>query len=234
MLATGAALGGFAAGIWGIYPAFLIDGATFILSALLIVPLWVGPHPPLIDLPQHAGQVSAALAWLPGSSTHRAVFELNPFTPYLGSYLVAGPLVALFGPSTGLRLALSLALMALLDLPVAQRAIAANAERQGGQIALPAGGFYLWFHVGDAWEFTERLAREGGALVSPGDFYGAAGDGFVRVAVVLEGIFLGVGDTMYAFCCNIAGMWGVRVLGTVLMVRVFGFGLQAAWGAMVA
>ena len=37
------------------------------------------------------------------------------------------------------RLALSLALMALLDLPVAQRAIAANAERQGGQIALPAG-----------------------------------------------------------------------------------------------
>ena len=54
------------------------------------------------------------------------------------------------------------------------------------------------------------------------------------VAVVLEGIFLGVGDTMYAFCCNIAGMWGVRVLGTVLMVRVFGFGLQAAWGAMIA
>lgn len=37
------------------------------------------------------------------------------------------------------RLALSLALMALLDLPVAQGAIAANAERQGGQIALPAG-----------------------------------------------------------------------------------------------
>lgn len=84
-----------------------------LLSALLIVPLWVGPHPPLIDLPQHAGQVSAALAWLAGSSTHRAVFELNPFTPYLGSYLVAGPLVALFGPSTGLRLALSLALLAL-------------------------------------------------------------------------------------------------------------------------
>ena len=54
------------------------------------------------------------------------------------------------------------------------------------------------------------------------------------VAVVLEGIFQGVGDTMYAFACNIAGMWGVRVLGTLLMVRAFGFGLQAAWGAMIA
>ena len=54
----------------------------------------------------------------------------------------------------------------------------------GVEIPLPAGGFYLWFHVGDAWEFTERLAREGGALVSPGDFYGSEGAEYVRVAVV--------------------------------------------------
>lgn len=54
----------------------------------------------------------------------------------------------------------------------------------GLEVPLPAGGFYLWFHVGDAWDFTERLAREGGALVSPGDFYGSAGAEFVRVAVV--------------------------------------------------
>ena len=54
------------------------------------------------------------------------------------------------------------------------------------------------------------------------------------VAVVLEGIFQGVGDTMYAFGCNIAGMWGVRVLGTFVFVRVLGFGLPAAWGCMIA
>lgn len=54
----------------------------------------------------------------------------------------------------------------------------------GHDVPLPQGGFYLWFHVGDAWEFTERLARHGGALVSPGDFYGAAGSEYVRVAVV--------------------------------------------------
>ena len=54
------------------------------------------------------------------------------------------------------------------------------------------------------------------------------------IAVVLEGIFMGVGDTMYAFACNIAGMWGVRVLGTAILTRVFGLGLTAAWGAMIA
>lgn len=54
------------------------------------------------------------------------------------------------------------------------------------------------------------------------------------VAVVLEGIFQGVGDTMYVFVCNIVGMWGLRVLGTLVTVRLMGFGLPAAWGCMIA
>ena len=54
----------------------------------------------------------------------------------------------------------------------------------GIDIPLPDGGFYLWFPVDDAWAFTEKLAREGGALVSPGDFYGPDASKFVRVAVV--------------------------------------------------
>ena len=54
----------------------------------------------------------------------------------------------------------------------------------GIDIAMPDGGFYLWFNAGDAWSFTEKLAREGGAIVSPGDFYGAGGSHNVRVAVV--------------------------------------------------
>jgi aspartate/methionine/tyrosine aminotransferase len=54
----------------------------------------------------------------------------------------------------------------------------------GITIGLPHGGFYLWFDAVDGWQFAERLAREGGALVSPGDFYGAGGANNVRVAVV--------------------------------------------------
>src|SRR4051812_1777624 len=54
----------------------------------------------------------------------------------------------------------------------------------GVDIGLPAGGFYLWFDAGDGWAFTERLAKEAGVLVSPGEFYGSSVTPFVRVAVV--------------------------------------------------
>ena len=54
------------------------------------------------------------------------------------------------------------------------------------------------------------------------------------VAIILEGIFQGVGDTKAAFFFNILGMWGVRILGTWAMIRSFGGGLTAAWGCMIA
>lgn len=57
-------------------------------------------------------------------------------------------------------------------------------EWSGVEIPQPAGAFYLWIPVADGWDFTERLARDGGALVSPGEFYGPDGASFVRVAVV--------------------------------------------------
>ena len=65
-----------------------------------------------------------------------------------------------------------------------QRAATVLSKWSGRNIELPAGGFYLWFDATDGWEFAERLATEGGALVSPGDFYGAGGSNNVRVAVV--------------------------------------------------
>ena len=51
---------------------------------------------------------------------------------------------------------------------------------------MPQGGFYLWAEApdGDAWALVDRLAREAGCLVSPGDTYGRAGERFIRVAVV--------------------------------------------------
>jgi succinyldiaminopimelate transaminase len=49
----------------------------------------------------------------------------------------------------------------------------------------PSGAFYLWVAApdDDAWGLAARLA-EIGALVSPGDFYGEAGAGRVRMATV--------------------------------------------------
>ncbi|MDT4893675.1 MAG: hypothetical protein QOE97_2710 [Pseudonocardiales bacterium] len=51
---------------------------------------------------------------------------------------------------------------------------------------LPDGAFYLWAPApgGDAWAAARDLAARIGIVVSPGDFYGAAGAGFFRVAAV--------------------------------------------------
>ncbi|MFK7917114.1 MAG: aminotransferase class I/II-fold pyridoxal phosphate-dependent enzyme [Ilumatobacter sp.] len=57
-------------------------------------------------------------------------------------------------------------------------------EWSGQTVAMPDGAFYLWVPADDGWEFANRLAHAGGALVSPGEFYGADGAGHVRVAVV--------------------------------------------------
>ena len=58
--------------------------------------------------------------------------------------------------------------------------------RLGIAATMPQGGFYLWVAApdGDAWALTERLARTTGVIVSPGEFYGPAGAGHVRLAVV--------------------------------------------------
>lgn len=56
----------------------------------------------------------------------------------------------------------------------------------GVEVSLPGGGLYLWVAApgGDAWGFAERFADEAGCLVSPGDFYGPAAAGHVRIALV--------------------------------------------------
>ncbi len=65
-----------------------------------------------------------------------------------------------------------------------ERLAGALSAWSGTPVGMPAGGFYLWFEASDAWDLAERLARQGGAVISPGEFYGEAGTGHVRVAVV--------------------------------------------------
>jgi succinyldiaminopimelate transaminase len=66
------------------------------------------------------------------------------------------------------------------------RAAVSALASAGLDASLPAGSFYLWVAApdGDAWALARRLASDGGALVSPGEFYGHAGVGHIRVAVV--------------------------------------------------
>lgn len=57
----------------------------------------------------------------------------------------------------------------------------------GVDAPLPGGAFYLWAQApdGDAWGFARRLATDAGVIVSPGEFYGPAAAGHVRLALVV-------------------------------------------------
>jgi aspartate/methionine/tyrosine aminotransferase len=58
------------------------------------------------------------------------------------------------------------------------------AEWSGSPVPQPDGAFYLWIPTDDGWAFADRIACDGGAIVSPGEFYGPEAAGYVRVAVV--------------------------------------------------
>lgn len=53
------------------------------------------------------------------------------------------------------------------------------------------------------------------------------------ILVILEGTFNGMGDTKAPFIFSLFTMWGIRVLGTMVMINVFNLGVEAVWIMMV-
>lgn len=62
----------------------------------------------------------------------------------------------------------------------------------------------------------------------------AISEPFYGVSIIIEGMLQGMGKTMMPFVCNIAGMWGIRILGTLMCTQFLGMGLVSAWGCMIA
>lgn len=61
----------------------------------------------------------------------------------------------------------------------------------------------------------------------------AVSEPFYGVPIVLEGLMQGTGRTEAPFVFNIAGMWGIRILGTFVCTRLLGLGLVSAWACMI-
>lgn len=62
----------------------------------------------------------------------------------------------------------------------------------------------------------------------------AVSEPFYGVSIIIEGMMQGMGRTMMPFVYNIAGMWGVRIVGTFLCTQLLGLGLVSAWACMIA
>jgi putative MATE family efflux protein len=75
-----------------------------------------------------------------------------------------------------------------------------------------------------------EVIRLGGAVLR----MVALAEPFYGVSIIIEGMLLGVGQTVTPFKFNVIGMWGVRILGTFIVTTFLHGGLRAAWGCMIA
>ena len=62
----------------------------------------------------------------------------------------------------------------------------------------------------------------------------ALSEPFYGVAIIIEGMMQGMGNTVLPFIFSIIGMWGIRIVGTFLCTQLFGMGLVSAWACMIA
>lgn len=69
---------------------------------------WLSPHPPMIDIPQHAGQVALILDLLSNHPHWHNTFYLNYFTPYLLGYGLWALLATLMPIAIALKVLLSI------------------------------------------------------------------------------------------------------------------------------
>ncbi len=61
----------------------------------------------------------------------------------------------------------------------------------------------------------------------------AISEPFYGVSIIVEGMMQGMGNTVAPLICNIAGMWGIRILGTYLCIHIFSMDLVSAWACMI-
>ena len=62
----------------------------------------------------------------------------------------------------------------------------------------------------------------------------ALSEPFYGVAIIIEGMMQGMGNTVMPFIFSITGMWGIRIVGTFLCTQLMGMGLVSAWVCMIA
>lgn len=61
----------------------------------------------------------------------------------------------------------------------------------------------------------------------------ALSEPFYGVSLIIEGMLQGIGNTKTPFIFNIAGMWGIRIAGTFICIKLLSMGLISAWACMI-
>ncbi len=111
-------------------------GTFALAAAAAVLPLWLGEFPPLVDLPQHAAQVSILRHWGDAACGYPGLYAIHWNQPYWLGYALAWALAAILPVATALRLVLSAAVVAL-PLALLPLLRATGGDRWWSLLALP-------------------------------------------------------------------------------------------------
>lgn len=187
--------------------------------------VWLAPHPPMIDLPQHAGQLALLKQLLNGDTRWAAWFQINPYTPYLIGLGLALPLTALMPIAAAMKLLLSLAYLAFVAACVALRKSFGSDARLDWLFL--CGFFGFAFHWGF---FTFLTAAPLGLwFVWLAERYARAPSTRRGIGLALMGLLLLVSHGLVFLFC-----WGLAAALLALRAGKPGAALQAAWPLWVS
>jgi hypothetical protein len=127
--------------------------------ALAVVPLWLGPYLPMVDMPQHAAQITALREIWSGNAELDRVFWVNWFTPYLLGYLLLYAFSAVLPITVAAKLLVTLSVVAvpLLTGPLLR---AAGGDERWRWLAIPCSFGFAFY-----WGFLSFLVAAPLALL---------------------------------------------------------------------
>ncbi len=89
------------------------NNIVFLLACICTaVPIWVTTYPPLVDIPQHAAQISLIKNYLSDDFHFRSLFNFNAFSAYWGGYALTLFWTLWFDIVTAIKLSLTISLIA--------------------------------------------------------------------------------------------------------------------------
>jgi hypothetical protein len=127
--------------------SWLDDNRLFVVGLLLsVVPIWLGPYIPLVDLPQHAAQIAALHALDAENALFTELFRTNWFTPYAFGYILPYLITLVLPIGLTLKLVVSAAVIAV-PLMTGVLLDAIGGDRRWRWLAIP-GSYSAAFYWG--------------------------------------------------------------------------------------
>ena len=181
---------------------FRLGNQTLFRFALLtsLLPIWLSTYPPMVDLPQHAGQIAALQEFWGGNPVFTEVFEINWFTPYLVGYLLVYILSLVLPIVISIKLVIS---VICLSIPLLSGALLreAGADERWKWLTIPSAYGFAFY-----WGFFNYLVA-----IPFGLLFLVLTIRFNRNASIINGLGIAL-YAIFLFFCHILALGFVSLL----------------------